>query len=238
MKSLRVVLIILLGLSVTFAQNKTKPEPKNPKPAEMKTQEDSVSYSIGQNIAANLKDPNMKINFDKIIEGIQDAVNGKSALIQDEMKKVLMAFNNRMMAKRSADTKAASEKNRKAGDEFLSANKMKEGVITLPSGLQYKVITQGTGASPKATDKVKVHYKGTLIDGRTFDSSYDRNEPAVFAANQVIKGWTEALQLMKVGDKWQLFIPADLAYGDNGAGEMIAPGSVLIFEVELLEIVN
>jgi FKBP-type peptidyl-prolyl cis-trans isomerase FklB len=143
-----------------------------------------------------------------------------------------------MMKKRSDEQGAVSEKNKKAGEVFLNDNKKKQGVITLPNGLQYKVIVEGTGASPRDSSIVKVNYKGTLIDGREFDSSYKRGEPAQFPLNQVIKGWTIGLQLMKVGAKYQFFIPSDLGYGDNGAGELIQPGSTLIFEVELIDIVK
>lgn len=142
------------------------------------------------------------------------------------------------MAKQNEQLKAVKEKNKAEGLAFLEQNKKKEGVVTLPNGLQYKVISSGNGPSPKATDTVKVHYKGTLIDGREFDSSYRRGEPAVFPLNKVIKGWTEGLQLMKVGDKWTLYIPSELGYGENGAGEMIGPNSTLIFDVELLGIGN
>jgi FKBP-type peptidyl-prolyl cis-trans isomerase len=140
------------------------------------------------------------------------------------------------MGKMQAKHKAAGDKNLKEGDDFLTANGKKEGVKTLPSGLQYKVIKSGTGRSPKATDTVKVHYNGTLTDGTVFDSSVQRGEPATFPVNQVIPGWTEALQLMKEGDKWQLYIPSKLAYGEQGAGGKIGPNSALIFDVELLSI--
>ncbi len=232
MKLVKFFLILLLIVTTVAAQN------KNQKKAAMKTQEDSVSYAIGQNIGHSLKDPFMKINFDILYEGIKDALNGQSKLPQEKMENVMNAFNQKMMAKRNQEMNLLKDKNKKEGDEFLTDNKKKEGVVTLPSGLQYKVLASGTGDFPKAADKVKVHYRGTLIDGTEFDSSYGRGEPAVFGVNQVIKGWTEALQLMKVGDKWMLYIPSELAYGENGAGQMIAPNSVLVFEVELLEIVN
>jgi FKBP-type peptidyl-prolyl cis-trans isomerase FklB len=226
------IIIVLIGL---FFVNHLNAQTKNL----LKTQEDSVSYSIGQNIGTNLKDPNMKINFDLLIKGVKDAsTNAKSLLTEEEMQKVMMGFNQRLMAKKSEEMNAAKEKNKKAGIEFLEANKKNESVKVLESGLQYKVLVEGEGPSPTKDDKVKVHYRGTLIDGKEFDSSYSRNEPAVFGVSQVIKGWTEALQLMKAGSKWMLYIPSDLAYGDNGAGDVIGPGSVLIFEVELIEVVN
>ncbi|MBM4170479.1 MAG: FKBP-type peptidyl-prolyl cis-trans isomerase [Ignavibacteria bacterium] len=229
MKKIVIILIGLFVVSLTNAQTKNV----------LKTQEDSVSYCIGQNIGTNLKDPNMKINFDLLIKGVKDAsTNAKSILTEEVMQKVMMEFNQRLMAKRSEEMNAAKEKNKKAGIEFLEANKKKEGVKVLESGLQYIVLVEGQGPSPTKDDKVKVHYRGTLIDGKEFDSSYSRNEPAVFGVSQVIKGWTEALQLMKAGSKWMLYIPSELAYGDSGAGDVIGPGSVLIFEVELIEIVN
>lgn len=230
MKLLKYSFFTFLFASIGFAQTQSS--------TDLKTIEDSISYSIGQNVGKNLKDPELKINFTILAQAMKDAVEGKSFLNDEQMEKCLMTLNTKITAKRNAEMNAVKEKNKKIGDEFLAKNKIAEGVITLPSGLQYKVITTGNGAQPTSNDKVKVHYKGTLIDGREFDSSYKRNEPAVFGVTQVIKGWTEALQLMHVGDKWMLYIPSDLAYGDRGASELIQPGSTLIFEVELLEIVK
>jgi len=147
-----------------------------------------------------------------------------------------MAFQKELMAKQQEAQKAVSAKAKAEGEAFLAANATKDGVVTLPSGLQYKVITPGSGASPKASDTVSVHYRGRLIDGTEFDSSYKRNEPTSFPVGGVIPGWTEALQLMKVGAKWELYVPAKLAYGDRGAGGLIPPGATLVFEVELLSI--
>jgi FKBP-type peptidyl-prolyl cis-trans isomerase FklB len=146
------------------------------------------------------------------------------------------AFQKEMMAKMTENSKKAGEKNKKEGEVFLAENKKKPGIITLPSGMQYKIMREGTGKSPKSTDTVTTHYRGTTLDGKEFDSSYKRNEPASFPLNRVIAGWTEALQLMKVGSKWQLFIPSNLAYGENGAGQDIGPDATLIFEVELLAV--
>jgi FKBP-type peptidyl-prolyl cis-trans isomerase FklB len=143
-------------------------------------------------------------------------------------------FKEEMTKKQEEAMKKAAEKNKKDGAAFLAENKKKEGVVTLPSGLQYKIITQGTGNTPKATDTVTVNYRGSLVDGTEFDSSYKRGQPATFPVNGVIKGWTEALQLMKEGAKWQLFIPSDLAYGEKGAGNVIGPNATLIFDVELI----
>lgn len=227
---LRIVMMLLfLFTSLIFAQKTTEM---------LKTFDDSVSYSIGQNIARNLKGPEMHINFEALAQGMKDQVSGTSLLSEEEIQYILTLFNQKLMAKQNEQLKAVKEKNKAEGLAFLEQNKKKEGVVTLPNGLQYKVISSGNGPSPKATDTVKVHYKGTLIDGREFDSSYRRGEPAVFPLNKVIKGWTEGLQLMKVGDKWTLYIPSELGYGENGAGEMIGPNSTLIFDVELLGIGN
>lgn len=229
MKLLKYSLIAFLFASLNFAQTQI---------TDLKTLEDSISYSIGQNVGRNLKDPDLKVNFEILAKAMKDAAEGRSLLSSESMDKCLMELNNRITTKRTAEMNAVKEKNKMIGDEFLAKNKTAEGVVTLPSGLQYKIITTGNGAQPTSNDKVKVHYKGTLIDGREFDSSYKRNGPAVFGVTQVIKGWTEALQLMHVGDKWMLYIPSELAYGDRAAGELIQPGSTLIFEVELLEIVK
>ena len=242
MKLLKIFFLLLFAAVLINAQTKTsskgkkQAQNKNQSVETMKTQDDSVSYAIGQNIGNSLKDPAMKINFGVLIEGIQDALTGQCKINDEQMKSVLNAFNQKIVAKRNAELNVAKEKNKKLGEEFLAENKKKPGVVTLPDGLQYRVLVTGTGSSPKATDKVKVNYKGTLINGKVFDSSYERKEPATFPVNQVIKGWTEALQLMHVGDKWELYVPSELGYGENGAGNMIEPNSVLIFEVELLDI--
>jgi FKBP-type peptidyl-prolyl cis-trans isomerase FklB len=255
MKSLKVVLIILLGLSVTFAQNKNQTKEKSPSKVKaqssvtLKTQGDSVSYAIGQNIFQNLADPFLQMNFNVLIKSIQDAMSGKSDMTQEKVMEVLTALNKRGQERQAAMQKAENEKklaemapiiekNKKDGETFLAENKNKEGVKTTASGLQYKVLVSGTGPSPKDTSKVKVHYAGKLLDGKEFDSSYKRNQPSEFPLNQVIKGWTEGLQLMHVGDKFEFYIPYQLAYGEEGRGETIPPASVLIFEVELLDIVK
>jgi FKBP-type peptidyl-prolyl cis-trans isomerase FklB len=152
------------------------------------------------------------------------------------MQVTMAAWQKEMMAKATETQKKAGEKNKKEGDTFLAENKKKPGVVTLPSGLQYKILKEGTGPTPKATDTVVTQYRGTLINGKEFDSSYKRNQPATFPCNQVIAGWTEALQKMKVGSKWQLFVPSNLGYGENGAGGDIGPNATLIFEVELIDI--
>ena len=203
----------------------------------LKDQKEKISYSIGLNIGTNLKAQNIDINPDLLERGIKDALTGTQPLLtQEEIKEVLSAFQKEMTAKADAERSAISEKNKTEGAAFLAENGKKEGVVTLPSGLQYKVLNTGTGAKPKATDIVVTNYKGTLIDGTESDSSYSRGKPAEFPVNKVIAGWTEALQLMETGSKWQLFIPANLAYGEKGYADVIAPNSVLIFELELISI--
>ncbi len=205
---------------------------------ELKDQKDKVSYSIGLDIGTTLKRQLIDVNAELLNKGIQDGLSGNKALLTDEqMKETMAAFQKDMMAKQAAAKKATGEKNAAEGKKYLAENKAKEGVKTTASGLQYKVLKEGTGPSPKATDTVKVNYRGTTIDGTEFDSSYKRGEPATFPVNRVIKGWTEALQLMKAGSKYQLVIPADLAYGERGAGSDIGPNATLIFEVELVGIV-
>ena len=202
-----------------------------------KDQKDKVSYSIGVEIGRNLKKQSVDVNSEFLVKGVKDAYSGEKFLLTDEeMKDALMAFQKEMMAKQQELAKEAGEKNQKEGEAFLAENKTKEGVTVLPSGLQYKVIKAGTGKKPKATDKVTVHYRGTLIDGTEFDSSYRRGQPVSFPVNGVIPGWTEALQLMEEGAKWQVFIPPKLAYGERGAGPQIGPNATLIFEIELISI--
>ncbi len=204
----------------------------------LKTEVDKVSYIIGTQMARNFKSQEIEINLEPLMWGLKDVLGDKElAMSQDEIQKVFTAFQEGLRAKQMAKAAKVAAENLAKGNAFLEQNKVKEGVKVLPSGLQYKVITEGTGATPVATDKVKTHYRGTLIDGTEFDSSYKRNQPAEFPVNGVIKGWTEALLLMKQGSKWQLFIPANLAYGVPGRPG-IPPNSVLIFEIELLEVVK
>ncbi len=170
-------------------------------------------------------------------KGCRDVLaGGKTLLTEDEMAAALAVLQNQMAAKAAEEAKIMGEANKTQGEAFLAANKTKEGVVTLPSGLQYKIITAGTGPKPTTADTVICNYRGTLLDGKEFDSSYKRGQPATFPVARVIKGWTEALQLMPVGSKWQLFIPPDLAYAERGAGSDIGPNSTLIFEVELISI--
>jgi FKBP-type peptidyl-prolyl cis-trans isomerase FklB len=205
---------------------------------DLKEPKQRVSYSIGVDIGSNLKRQELELDPKVLAAGLVDAFEGKAQLKDEEIKETLNEFRTQMMAKMEARQKVAGEKNVKAGEEFLAANAKKEGVKTTKSGLQYKVLKSGTGKTPKATDSVKVHYHGTLIDGTVFDSSVERKEPASFRVNEVIPGWTEALQLMKEGDKLQIVLPSAIAYGERGAGGKIGPNSVLMFEVELLAIEN
>ena len=227
MKRLIICISTLSLASVCLAQDKPQ----------LKDQKDKASYSIGYDIGQTFKKQNVELNVDALMSGLKEGLAGQDAtLTKEERDKTLEAFQKEMMEKQAALSKEAATKNAAEGEKFLAENKKKEGVKTTASGLQYKVLKEGSGASPKETDTVVTNYKGTLLDGTEFDSSYKRNEPATFPVNRVIKGWTEALQLMKPGSKYQLFIPAALAYGERGAGRDIGPNSTLIFEVELVSI--
>ena len=227
MKSLSIV-IIVLGLACSaFAEERPT----------LKDSRDKVSYSIGLDIGATLKKQKIDVNTDALSAGFKDALSGtKPLMTDDQVKETMTAFSKELMEKQQAATKEAAQKNAAEGEKFLAENKSTPGVKTTASGLQYKVLKEGTGASPKETDTVVTNYRGTLINGTEFDSSYKRNEPVTFPVNGVIKGWTEALQLMKKGSKYQLFVPAGLAYGPRGAGQDIGPNQTLIFEVELVDI--
>jgi len=199
-------------------------------------QKDKVSYSIGIDIGNNLKRQSIDVDVDLLAKGVKDSMAGGELLLStEEVRETLISLQKEMKEKAQERIRQSTEKNKKDGEAYLTENKTKEGVVSLPSGLQYKVLRAGTGSSPQETDTVEVNYRGALIDGTEFDSSYKRGQAAVFPVNGVIAGWTEALQLMKVGDKWQLFIPPELAYGERGAGP-IGPNATLIFDVELLSI--
>jgi FKBP-type peptidyl-prolyl cis-trans isomerase FklB len=203
----------------------------------LKTQRDKVSYSMGLDIGRTLKMQGVDVDLELVTRGFKDAYTGNQSLLTDEeMQEVLTNFKKEFIAKQQELAKQQGEKNKKEGAIFLETNKKKEGVQTLPSGLQYKVLKAGAGKKPTATDTVTVHYRGTLIDGKEFDSSYRRGKPATFPVNGVIPGWTEALPLMEEGAKWELFIPSNLAYGERSAGGDIGPNATLIFEVELISI--
>ena len=219
----------------------TKPRPTaapaTSQPLVLKTDKEKLSYAIGMNIGQSMKKDSLDIDPAILSRAIKDAVTGsKPAMTEEEARTIVTAFRTEMVKKQQAEAQKAGEVNKQAGDKFLAENKTKDGVVTLPSGLQYKVIKQGDGPKPTASDTVVTNYRGTLIDGKEFDSSYKRGQPATFPVGQVIKGWTEALQLMPVGSKWQLYIPSNLAYGDRGAGGDIGPNSTLVFDIELLSI--
>jgi len=231
--------LTVISLVVSASSLRAEQGQKNEKDEKQifKTQKDKLSYSIGWDIGNSFKKQSIDINPDILLKGINDNLSGKNPLMDEkQMGETIMNFQKEMMAKRTEAQKKIGEKNKKEGEEFLGKNKSNKGVVSLPSGLQYRVIKEGTGKIPKLNDTVVVHYKGTLIDGTEFDSSYNRGEPAKFPVSGIIRGWTEALQLMKVDSKWELFIPSHLAYGERGAGDIIGPNTTLIFTVELLGI--
>ena len=206
-------------------------------PAAPTTPKDKISYAIGADLANKLKASSIDVDRTMVTQGLNDVLSGaKPAMTDDEVHATLTDLSKQLQAKQQAIAKETGDKNKKDGEAFLADNKTKEGVVVLPSGLQYKILKAGDGPKPTAADSVVCNYKGTLISGKEFDSSYKRGQPATFPVGGVIKGWTEALQLMPVGSKWQLFIPPDLAYGDRQAGPDITPGSTLVFEVELVSI--
>lgn len=227
------IVLFITGLLLSCGTPKQSVETTVAAPPEKTTeiQMDSLSYSVGILVAQNLKSQGFdKLDASSLAQGISDVLSGaETRLDANQANAVVQGY---MMEK----SQSAGKENLEKGRKFLEENGKREGVVTLPSGLQYEVVNAGNGPSPKATDKVTVHYHGMLIDGTVFDSSVERGEPATFPVNGVIKGWVEALQLMKVGDKWKLFIPSELAYGSRGAGGDIGPNEVLIFEVELLSI--
>jgi FKBP-type peptidyl-prolyl cis-trans isomerase FklB len=205
-------------------------------PLVLKTDKDKQSYAIGMNIGKSIHRDGVDVDPNILLRGMKDALaGGKTVLTDDEAKAVMTNLQAEMRKQQAEKAQVAAETNKKAGDAFLAENKTKDGVVTLPSGLQYKILTEGTGPKPAATDTIVCNYKGTLLDNTEFDSSYSRKQPLTIPVGGVIKGWTEALQLMPVGSKWQLFIPSDLAYGPQAKGP-IGPNSTLIFEVELLSI--
>lgn len=231
MKFNMIAVLLVAGLGVVSCQD-TKVSK-----SDFKTQKDSVSYSIGADIGKNLKMNDLDVELKMLYMGMRDAMlDSVTVLTEEEMQDCMVRYQTELMAKKDEKNQVIGKTNKEAGEKFLADNAKKEGVVTLPSGLQYKVITKGNGASPKATDKVTTHYRGSLIDGTVFDESYQRGEPIEFPVNGVIAGWTEVLQLMKVGDKWEVYIPSNLAYGDRGAGAAIGPNATLIFTIELLKV--
>jgi FKBP-type peptidyl-prolyl cis-trans isomerase FklB len=227
MKGVQMKLQIVVALSVLFLVSLVNAQEN----LVLKNQKEKMSYIIGMDIGNNLKKQSMDVDANILSKGVNDALAGRKPLLtEQEIRETMTAFQKEMMAKREV----VAKKNKEQGDAFLAENKKKEGVKTLPSGLQYKVIKAGTGKKPKSNDTVTTQYRGTLIDGTEFDSSYKRGQPATFQVSGVIPGWTEALQLMEEGAKWQLFIPSNLAYGERGAGGIIGPNATLIFEIELI----
>lgn len=228
----------------TKSSTSTKPVAKKPastsgasSAAILKTQKQKNSYALGMNMAQQLHQQVTDVDPALVSRGVRDQLSGaKTLMTEDEMKAALQQLKGELVKEFQAKEQAQKVANRKAGESFLAANKSKTGVTTLADGLQYKVLKEGSGAKPTAKDTVTVNYRGTLINGKEFDSSYKRGQPVTFPVGGVIKGWTEALQLMPVGSKWELYIPADLAYGDQSRPPDIEPGDTLVFEVELLSI--
>jgi FKBP-type peptidyl-prolyl cis-trans isomerase FklB len=258
---LRVTLFLLVAGSVlpsAFAQQAppAKPQPATPPksqqgaapktprapaktqtPLTLKTQKDKTSYAMGMNFGTGLRKQSIDIDPAILARGLKDAfANGKTLMTEEEARVVLTQLQSDLRKKQQEMAQQVGDANKKQGLVFLEANKTKDGVVALPSGLQYKVLKEGTGPKPAPTDTVVCNYRGTLLDSTEFDSSYKRGQPATFPVTGVIKGWTEALQLMPVGSKWELFVPAELAYGERGAGGQIGPNATLVFEVELLSI--
>ncbi len=224
-------LIVVLTLLVMAGQALAQGDPT------LKDDKDKISYSIGVEIGTTLKKQGIEVVADVLTKGLKDALTGaKTLMTEEEIIETLTTFRKNFIAKKQEEAKQLGEKNKKEGEVFLAENQKKEDVKTLPSGLQYRVIKPGTGKKPKAEDMVTVHYRGTLIGGKEFDSSYSHGKPATFPVNRVIPGWTEVLQLMEEGAKWEVFIPSKLAYGEQGAGNEIGPNATLIFEIELISV--
>jgi FKBP-type peptidyl-prolyl cis-trans isomerase len=230
------------GAGAQQSPSATKAPSSAPKAAtapssELSTPKEKSSYALGMNIARGLLQQSIDVDTPSLLRGMKDTLSGSKPLLDDnEAQAALSQLQHQVQIKQQEAMQKAAEENMTQGEAFLAANKVKQGVVALPSGLQYKIVAEGTGPKPTASDTVVCNYRGTLIDGTEFDSSYKRGQPASFAVNQVIRGWTEALQMMPVGSKWQLFIPPNLAYGPRGAGGVIGPNATLIFEVELLSI--
>lgn len=223
--------IVALGLGFLAAQASAEEAPV------LKTQKDKMSYSIGAEAGRNFKRLGVEVDTDLLVKGLRDALSGEKLLMTDEeLRAAMTAYQAEVRQKQAQAARLAAENNKKAGDAFLAENTTKEGIVTLPSGLQYKILKAGDGKRPTEADRVECNYRGTLISGTEFDSSYRRGQPATFKVSGVIPGWREALKLMPVGSKWQLFIPPQLAYGERGTGRDIGPNATLIFEVELLAI--
>ncbi len=209
-----------------------------PAPVGLQSTQQKASYGLGLSLGKNFKAQGVDLDVELMVRGLRDGLTGAASLLTDEqIEQALQVFQQELIAKQEEQTKVMAQESKKVGAAFLAENAKKPGVKATASGLQYKVVTEGTGPLPKETEVVKVHYRGTLTDGTVFDSSYERGEPATFPVNRVIKGWIEALQLMKVGSKWQVAIPAEMAYGESPPpGSPIPPNAVLLFDIELLGI--
>jgi FKBP-type peptidyl-prolyl cis-trans isomerase FklB len=241
MRAIYCVLSVAVALALAWSLSAQDSEKKPAAPAEspLKTVEQKVGYAIGQNISASLKRQNLDVDIAALARGIADGMAGRESLLSDKERDDAFAA---MEQKQALRTEEKSRLNLEAGRKFLATNGKKKGIKTTESGLQYEVLRAGKGATPKPTDTVETHYKGRLLDGAVFDGSYEGDEPTKdddtvsFGVTQVIKGWTEALQLMRVGDKLRLYIPSELAYGERGTGKDIGPNSVLVFDIELIGI--
>ncbi len=231
------VLSTSAGAQQSAAPPQTPPARAQAAPAPAPPDRAKVSYALGMDVGTQLHKQGIDVDTAVFAKAVADVMSGaKPEMTAEESRTIMAAFREELRKKQEAAVAAAGDKNKKEGEAFLAANKAKEGVVALPSGLQYKVVKQGTGPKPTLDDTVECHYRGTLIDGTEFDSSYKRNQPTSFPVKGVIRGWTEALQLMPVGSKWELYVPSALAYGERGAGQTIAPNATLIFEVELISI--
>jgi FKBP-type peptidyl-prolyl cis-trans isomerase FklB len=234
-----VILALILSPFTAAVAKETKADDKKPaSKLELKTEEQKVSYSIGFQIGTSLERGGFDVDMDIVVAAMKEVLAGKEPqMTEEEMRTIMMEFQQKMMQKRQAEQEKAIKENLEKANAFLEENGKKKGVTTLESGLQYKVLEKGKGETPVDGKMVSTHYKGTLIDGTEFDSSYKRDKPFEFMVpGRVIKAWNEAIQLMKVGDKWQLFVPPALGYGERGSGPNIPPNSLLIFEIELLEV--
>jgi FKBP-type peptidyl-prolyl cis-trans isomerase FklB len=223
-----ILTLVMIGMQAVACAQDARP---------LKTEKDRLSYALGMDLGAQLKGRSVDVDPAVFARGLEDALSGsKTVLTEDEAKAAITQLQLAQVAKQTALAKAVGEKNKAAGDAFMAANRAKPGVVTLPSGVQYKVLTPGTGKTPKITDTVVCHSRGALIDGKEFHSTYKQGAPATFPVASVIKGWTEVLQLMPVGSKWQVCIPPNLAYGERGRGTDIEPNATLVFELELIAI--
>jgi FKBP-type peptidyl-prolyl cis-trans isomerase FklB len=222
-----ILAVVMLAMATAASAQEASP---------LKTEKDKLSYAMGMDLAGQLKTNAVEVDPAVFAKGMQDALAGKTLLTDTEAKAIIADLQKAMVARRTTELQAAAAKNKTEGEAFLAANKAKEGVVTLPSGVQYKILTAGTGSKPTVEQTVVCNYRGTLIDGKEFDSSYKRGQPMTFPVKGVIKGWTEVLQLMPVGSKWQVVVPPALAYGERGAGVDIAPNATLVFEIELVAI--